>query len=136
MSHTINIREEGGVILMFLDDKLLFKTNYQEAQQIANGLAAVAKIVEERVNQERLVLDQALLMRTGAPIGLISPYNPALMRRARIEAAWNSNLRRYIPSPVSEPKDVYALELQHAPRDIGMRIRDVSALADEEKVDS
>lgn len=115
MSHTVNIREEGGVILMFLDGKLLFKTNYQEALEIAKGLMAVARIVEERVEAERIVFEQALLMRAKAPIGLISTQNPALMQRATLEAAWNSDLRRYLPFTPDRPEQVYALGLHHAP---------------------
>ena len=42
------------------------------------------------------IADQALAMRSGFPIGFTS--NPDMQREAGKEAAWNSDLRRYLPN--------------------------------------
>lgn len=111
----VNVREEGNAVLLFVDGRLAFRVNCNEALEIANALTSVARIIDERVQHERIVFEQALLMRSGAPFGLVTRYNPDLMKLARKEAAWNSDLRRYIRSAPESPANVYALGLYHAP---------------------
>ena len=59
------------------------------------AMKSQARRLEELEAFEGVVFDQAILQRTGMPFGLTS--NPKLQAEAGKEAAWNSELRRYIP---------------------------------------
>lgn len=54
--------------------------------------------LEELIHAERIVMDSAILMRSGAPFSLSD--HPVLKDEARKEAAWNSDLRRHMPGGV------------------------------------
>lgn len=75
--------------------KLLADITPQLARDLADALKHAAGRAEEIVERERIVFDQAILQRVGLPIGLI--HDPHLRHQAGVEAAWNSDLRRYLP---------------------------------------
>jgi hypothetical protein len=97
MRQEVSIRQDGPrVIVAFKGKELLMSA--ASARQIAHGLLFQAGKAEEIEQRERAVFDQAILYRTGAPMGLL--HDVSLDRQAMTEAAWNSKLRRYIPASV------------------------------------
>lgn len=83
---------EGTKVLMEVDGRLVLDCPYDVALQIAKQLFLAAKQAEEIANHENIILDSAILMRSGAPFTLTN--NPAMLDEAATEAAWNSTLRR------------------------------------------
>jgi hypothetical protein len=66
------------------------------AQHVGAAIIHQAHLLEEIDQRDDVVFDQALLSRNGMALGLV--MNPHLRQEAAREAAWNSQLRRYIPS--------------------------------------
>lgn len=68
------------------------------AKQIARWLVQGKLRLEELEQAERIVFDSAILARAGAPFTLSD--DPRLKEAMRQEAAWNSDLRRFMPAGV------------------------------------
>ena len=81
-------------VLMEVDGRLALDCPYDVALVIAQQLYVAAKQAEEWHHRESLVMDSAILLRSGAPFSLTN--NPALLDEAKKEAAWNTDLRRYM----------------------------------------
>ena len=64
------------------------------ALDIARALEKKARKAEEIAKAAGLIFDQALLIRTGAPLGFTD--NPDIQSEAAKEAAHNSDLRKYL----------------------------------------
>lgn len=59
------------------------------------ALIAKARDAEEQEKAPAIAMDQALLMRSAAPVGLSS--DPKIQDRAALEAAHDRDLRRFVP---------------------------------------
>lgn len=83
---------------MVIDGKLVAVLPWQKALEVAAALHSVSKMAEEYdvAANGSLILDQAILMRAGAPFSLSG--NRAVNEAAKTEAQWGK-LRRYMPSP-------------------------------------
>lgn len=92
---TLDIRQEGERVLLIYNGQTTISLPWKAALEVAKALTIQAKKAEELANAERIISDQAILTRVGFPIGLTN--HPAMLKEAMKEAAWNSNLRRYIP---------------------------------------
>jgi len=92
----LTVRVQGERVLLLHDGRLVADLPWKAAQALAKALAFQANRAEEWAKAERVALDQAILMRTGAPFGLTDDW--AILGEARKLAAWDSRLRRYIPS--------------------------------------
>lgn len=92
---SITVRQEGDRVLLIQNGQTVFNVPYDAALAIAKALRIKAKQAEEIARAEAIIYDQAILTRIGMPFGLTS--HPYLQKEAMKEAAWNSNLRRYIP---------------------------------------
>jgi len=68
------------------------------AVEVARGLIVGKLRLEELAQAERIALDTAILYRAGAPLGLSN--DARIKDRAKTEAAWNSDLRRFMPGGV------------------------------------
>jgi hypothetical protein len=97
MNKSITIRQNGPTVLLIIDGRAT-ELPWNAALDVSNALREKAKDAEEIAKAEGIVFDQALLVRTGAPIGFSS--HPDIQKEAAKEAAWNSDLRRYIPGGV------------------------------------
>ena len=92
---TVTVRREGTRVLVLSGGRLLFDLEWDAALALARALRVQGKAAEEEASAERIVMDQAILTRLGVPFGLTS--RPDMLREACKEAAWNSDLRRYVP---------------------------------------
>ena len=91
----ISVRQEGDRVLVIQNGQAILDLPYQAALALSKALRVKAKAAEEIDKAPDTIFDQAILMRLGANIGLTS--HPVILREAAKEAAWNSDLRRYIP---------------------------------------
>jgi len=94
----VNIRvlQNGPRVLLLVNGTLVADIPAGKAKEVGGALRVVGARAEEWEQAERLIQDQAIMIRTGAPIGLTD--NVAINKAALTEAQWG-NLRRYIPNP-------------------------------------
>lgn len=98
---TARVRQEGAAVLVqFIDGARSFvlQLEHQTAAEIARLLAGAARQAEEWAHAERIAQDSAILLRAGAGFALSD--HPAIRAEAAKEAAWNRDLRRYLPGGV------------------------------------
>lgn len=92
---SVRTHREGTRVLLFVDGELVCDVPWKGALEISRALRIKAKEAEALAKANKIIMDQALLTRAGFPIGLTS--NPDMKKEAMKEAAWNRDLRRYIP---------------------------------------
>jgi predicted ATPase len=114
------VRQEGDRVLLIYNGRLVTSLPWEAAENLARIIRVQAKNAEEFANQEQIIFDQAILTRLGVPVGLTN--NPRILRVAANEAAWNSDLRRYIrPSRAKgiDSQEIFgrATIIQHAPKE-------------------
>lgn len=91
----IRMKQERDRVLFIVDGKTVLDMPWDATLQLAQHLHGVAKKAEEFAKAQQIVYDQAILTRSGFPIGLSN--NRDILKAAQKEAAWNSDLRRYVP---------------------------------------
>ena len=104
MKQNLRIRQHYGRVQFVLDGKLVCEMPWQSALETCGALRSAAKTAEEWDKAERVAADQALLIRAGAPIGLTN--HPAIRDEAAKVAAWDRDLRRYLPGGVKSQEHV------------------------------
>jgi hypothetical protein len=90
--------QNGGRVLMLVDDKLSADLPWRAADVVAKALLSVSRLAEEWDDAERLAIDSAILLRAGVGFGLTD--HPRIAGEARKEAVSNRQLRRYMPGGV------------------------------------
>ncbi len=70
----------------------------EAARMLGRALLAAAAKAEEYAKANSVILDSAILLRSGAPFGITS--NPRILDEARKEAQSNRMLRRYMPGGI------------------------------------
>jgi hypothetical protein len=98
MLNSITIRQEGDKVLLLSGGVLIGELPWQSADELANALRAKARQAEEHAKAQSIIYDSAILMRSGAPFSF--SVRPDILKEAAKQAAWNSNLRRYMPGGV------------------------------------
>ena len=90
----VAVRDEGNRVLVIRDGRAILDLPWDAALALAKALRIKALQAEETDKAESIVFDQAILTRLGVPFGLTN--NATILKEATKEAAWNSDLRRYI----------------------------------------
>lgn len=95
-----HLRAESFGVLMFLGGALRFgePVPYPHAIKIAGHIRAVAKLAEEQAKAVAVAFDAAIFQRAGVPVGLSS--DPKIQDLQGNIAAWDRDLRRYMPGGV------------------------------------
>lgn len=90
----------GMVFYKFLLDGRPVYIDFERglARQVGDALYRCSLLAEEHAKAEQIAFDTAVLYRAGAPLGLSD--HPAIIEEARKVAAWNSDLRRFMPGGV------------------------------------
>lgn len=91
---TLQIRQEGQRVIVISNGQAILDLPWDAALAVAQAIRVKALLAEEQAKAEAIALDQALLLRLGIPLGLTG--NRSIQQEAYKEAAWNSDLRRYI----------------------------------------
>lgn len=107
--------QKGSSVLILADGKLVADMPWNVALKSANALHSVGKNAEEWDHAERIAQDQAILMRSGAPFGFSS--HPKIIDEAIKRAAWDRDLRRYMPGGIKS-REVFGRPtiVKHPPR--------------------
>jgi len=101
---SLTVRRNGPRILLLHEGRALADLPWEAALDLAHALRAQAKRAEEIACREQVVRDQAILHRLGIRLGLIA--DPRLQQDALREAAWNTELRRYLPGGIQTQEAV------------------------------
>lgn len=88
------IGREGENVILSIDGKRV-EVPWQAARQIGDAIKAQSLKAEEWTKAEQVAADQAVLLRLGIGVGLTD--SPHIQNEAKKQAAWGSDLRRYIP---------------------------------------
>ncbi len=115
----LTVRQEGECVLLLRNGQLVASLPWQAALLLSKALRVKGKSAEEFAKREQVIFDQAILTRLGIPFGLSD--DRYILKSAANEAAWNTNLRRYIRPERArgiESKETFgrAKIIQHAPR--------------------
>ncbi len=106
------VRLEGTSVQVIMDGNVVLDLTWQSALQLAKAMHTVAKKAEELENVEKVILDQAILMRAGTGIGLVT--NPTMAKEAIKVAQFDKKLRRYIKqSKIERHGIVYGASVYH-----------------------
>ena len=109
------VRQEGTRVMILLDGRLVADLPWEKADALWKAIRAQTKRAEEEAMAQPIIMDQALLLRIGARLGLTNRAD--LQAAAGKEAAWNRDLRRYLPGGVKSQEAVGTPTLiQHPPR--------------------
>lgn len=113
-TRAVDIRQDGERVIVIENGRTILDLPYDAAQQLARALMTKALKAEEIAKAAGIVEDSAILMRSGAPFSLTD--HPVLLDQARVEAAWNTKLRKAMPGGVKS-RAVLGLPkiIKHAP---------------------
>jgi hypothetical protein len=109
----LRVIREGSKLAFVVDGKLLFDTwtRWQDALEIAQLIRNEAKQAEAHDKAAQIIEDGAILARAGASIGLTG--DRATIDEIAKEAAWNRDLRRYMPGGVKSAGKVGKPNIKH-----------------------
>lgn len=94
----VSIRHDNGDVVLVLNGDKGLKMPWEVADKIARGLKIKAREAEEYCKANRIIADNALLLRSGAPVGLSN--HPKILEETVKEAVHNRELRRALPGGV------------------------------------
>lgn len=89
------IVQNGTNVVMLFDKGVHIELPYQAALQMGRILLQQGKMAEAEAQVHQIVADQAVLMRSGANLGLSD--NPRVLQEAFHVAQHDRDLRRYLP---------------------------------------
>lgn len=90
----VTVRQEGTRVLVIADGRAVLDLPWEGGLAVAKALYRQSRKAEELAKAGQIVMDEAILLRSGAPVSLTA--NPDIRAEAKKEAAWNSRLRRYM----------------------------------------
>ena len=108
------VSRDGLDVLVVMNGRRVIGLPWEAALQLARAMVIQARRIEEQVKADKIIQDQALLMRTGAPFGLTS--HPDLISAAKKEAACNTVLRKNIPLIESRESVGSPTVIRHRPK--------------------
>lgn len=112
----LTVRQEGDRVLLLRNGQLLAAMPWQAADVLARAILSQARRAEEYAKAEQIAYDSAILLRAGAPFALSS--RPDILAEAKKEAAWNSDLRRYMQNRGIQSQEKFGTPtlIQHPPK--------------------
>ena len=111
------VSRDGLDVLVVMNGRRVIELPWEAALQLARAIVVQARRIEEQVKADKIVSDQALLMRAGAPFGLTS--HPDLISEAKKEAAGNTVLRKNLPLIESRESVGTPTVIRHRPKKRG-----------------
>jgi hypothetical protein len=94
----VKVRLEGEAVQLVENGTLLLELPWEAARKLAKAIRAQSARAEQNNKIDRVIADQALMIRKGFPIA-IDP-RPEVFKEAGKEAAWNSEFRRASPGSI------------------------------------
>jgi hypothetical protein len=92
-------------VLLIVDGQRVLDMTWQQCLELGRALMFQARKAEELTKVDQVVMDQAILMRAGFPMRMATNHD--MLKLAGNEAAWNSDLRRYMPDNIEQYGTLY-----------------------------
>lgn len=93
-SDSVTVKQDGDNVIITSKNGTSIVMPWDAAIELSRAITTQARRVEEWQKANGIIQDQAILIRLGIPLGLSN--NPNIKKEAFKEAAWNSDLRRFI----------------------------------------
>lgn len=114
----VRVSRDGIAVVIVANGQRILELPWDAALMVAKAITVQAHRIEEQLKAPAIIKDQALLIRKGIPLGLTN--NPAMLDEAGKEAAWNTELRRYLPGGVKSQEAFGApMIIKHRRKDNG-----------------
>lgn len=115
---TFNIKQEGDRVIFLCNGRLVFSMPHDAAEVIGRAILSQAKRAEEYARAETIALDSAIMLRAGAPF-ILSDRRDILTEAQKL-AAWDSQLRRYMPDRGIKSQEVFGcpVVINHPPKEV------------------
>lgn len=97
-AQAITIRREGTRVLLIVDGRAVAEMPWRKADELAVAIRSKARAAEEQEKALEVARDNAILLRAGVRIGLSD--DPRIREETGKIAAWDRNLRRYMPGGI------------------------------------
>lgn len=94
----VKVRLEGDRVQLIRNGVLILELPYTAALELSGAIRTQAKRASQAANINRVIADQALLIRKGFPLALTN--RPDVFKEAGNEAAHNRDLRRFLPGGI------------------------------------
>lgn len=92
------VHQEGRHVQLINNGKLVLETDWQGAMEIAKAIYTIAKRAEEYAKHAEIAYDNAILLRSGVPLGLTN--HPDIQAESLSLALYDRGLRAYMPGGV------------------------------------
>lgn len=102
--NTLTVRREGETVVLIYNGRRVCDLTWEAADRLARALQTQARRAEEESKALEIAYDQAILLRKGVPVGLTDRRD--IQKEAGKLAAWDSDLRRYMPGGVKSTEAV------------------------------
>jgi len=111
------VRVEGTEVLIFFDGQKVMDLPWDAALKLAKAMTIQARRIEEQVKALRIVADNAVLLRSGAPFGLSD--DRAIIAESKKEALYKKDLRKYMPFKGITSEEAFGRPtiIQHKPKE-------------------
>lgn len=102
-------------VIIEVERREYLRLPWDAALVLARAITIQARRIEADIKANQIIMDEAFILRKGLPFGLTS--NPRMIEEAGKEAAWNKDLRRYLPGGVKSQEAVGTPRLiKHKPK--------------------
>lgn len=111
---SLRIVQDGDRVVLVHEGRAI-ELPHEAAVAVGQQLLAAGRRAEKIAKAERVVADQALVLRLGLPFGLTS--DPVLQAEAMQVAQYDRDLRRYLPGGIRSRGVVGTpVLIRHAPK--------------------
>ena len=94
----IRVGMDGKRVVLQSSKGITMKVPWQVVETLCKAMIAKSKQIEEMANLDRLLADQAMMFRSGAPFGLSNRRD--ILKEAAHIAQHDDKLRKYMPGGV------------------------------------
>jgi hypothetical protein len=110
MFQQITFRHVGDRVVVLNSGALVLDLKWDAALAFGQALVAQARRAEEEAKANQIVLDQAVLIRSGVDFPMTA--HPKIQEEALKESRWNRLLRRFIAPTKPMPERIGQLKVQ------------------------
>lgn len=103
---SVTLHQEFDRVWLMINGQRVLDMGWQHALEVGKALVFQARKAEEVAKVDQVIFDQAILMRAGVPLRFATRND--MLKLAGNEAAWNSDLRRYMPNNLERYGTVFA----------------------------
>ena len=110
----VTVRAEGGMVQLIENGTLILEVPWEAAKTLSRAMRQQAARAEQDVKVNRVIKDQATLIRAGFPLRLTN--RPDVFKEAGNEAAHDRELRRMMPGGIPSGVAFGIPTIRHKPK--------------------